>query len=153
MNRSLLSKILVIGVGNPFRHDDGIGSEIIKILQLENNSNFVLIDGGTDSLALIDRLAEYKKAIIIDAVEMKKSPGAVKLFTPVEAKIKIKSDVLSTHGLGLAEMLKLIEQLNIKTEIKIIGVQPKDISFGEGLSNEVKSQIPQILHLIRQENI
>jgi len=145
-------KTLVIGVGNPFRHDDGIGPAIIKILQIEDNQAFILVDGGTDGLALLDQLTGYKKAIIVDAVQMMAKPGTVKLFTPAEAKINIKSDVLSTHGFGLAEMLKLADELGIKTEIKIIGIQPKDISFGEGLSDEIKEQIPEILKLIKQEN-
>lgn len=145
------SKTLITGVGNPFRHDDGIGPAIIKILQQENNSSFDLIDSGTDSLALLDKLAFYDKATIIDAAQMMEAPGTIKQFTPEEAKIKIKGDVLSTHGVGLAEMFALMQHLNIKTKIKIIGVQPKDISYGEGLSNEVQDQIPQILKLIKQE--
>ena len=99
MNSYNKPKILIIGVGNPFRSDDGIGPAIIKILQAENNPDFVLVDGGTDGLALLDQLAEYEKSIIIDAVQMLEAPGVVKSFTPAEAKIKIKSDVLSTHGL------------------------------------------------------
>jgi hydrogenase maturation protease len=146
-------KILVIGVGNPLRSDDGIGPAIIKILQTENNQDFALVDGGTDGLALLDQLAEYEKAIIIDAVEMLETPGVVKSFTPAEAKIKIKSDVLSTHGFGLAEMLKLVDELNIKTKIKIIGIQPQNIDFGEGLSDKIKNQISQILKLIRQRDL
>jgi hydrogenase maturation protease len=146
-------KTIIIGVGNPFRGDDGIGSAIIKILRTENSQNFVLVDGGTDGLALLDQLAEYEKAIIIDAVQMLEIPGIVKSFTPAEAKIKIKSDVLSTHGFGLAEMLKLADELNIKTKITIIGIQPKNIDFGEGLSDEIKTQIPQILKLIKQRDL
>ncbi len=147
------SKTLVIGVGNPFRGDDGIGSAIIKSLRAENSQDFVLVDGGTDGLALLDQLAEYEKAIIIDAVQMLEAPGVVKSFTPAEAKIKIKSDVLSTHGFGLAEMLKLADELNIKTKITIIGIQPKNIDFGEGLSDEIKTQIPQIIKLIKQRDL
>jgi hydrogenase maturation protease len=147
------SKILVIGVGNPLRRDDGIGSAIIKMLQAEDNQSFVLVDGGTDGLALLDQLMGYEEAIIVDAVQMMANPGIVRSFTPEEAKINIKSDVLSTHGFGLAEMLNLMEKLNIKTKITIIGIQPKDINFGEGLSNEVKNQIPEILNLIKQKKV
>lgn len=143
------SKILVMGVGNTFRLDDGIGCEIIKILRLENISNAVFIDGGTDGLSLLDQISEYSRVIIIDAVKMQEQPGVIKVFTPDEAKIKIKNDVLSTHGFGLAEVLRLVEKLNIKSNIIIIGIQPKDIGFGEGLSDELKNQIPKILELIK----
>jgi hydrogenase maturation protease len=142
-------KTFIAGVGNPYRHDDGIGIEIIKILQQENNPQVVLFDGGTDGLSLIDQLVLYKKALIIDAVYMNENPGVIKVFTPKEARLKIKGDTLSTHGFGLAEVLKLAEKLGVKTAIKIIGIEPLDISFGEGLSKIVKEQIPRILSLIK----
>jgi hydrogenase maturation protease len=145
------SKILIVGVGNPLRHDDGIGCEIIKILRIENNSNFTLLDAGTDGFVIFDQLPLYKKVIIIDAVSMGENSGAVKLFTPPEAKLKIKNDALSTHGFGLAQVLKLVEALAIATEIKIIGMQPQNINFGEGLSDVVKDGISQILDLIKKE--
>lgn len=145
------SKILVVGVGNPLRRDDGIGSEIIKILQKESNPNFTLIDVGTDSFLIFDQLSLYKKVIIIDAVSMGEDSGVVKLFTPKEAKLKIKNDALSTHGFGLVQILKLVEKFDITTVIKVIGIQPQNISFGEGLSDVVKKNVPQILDLIKKE--
>ena len=146
--RVCLTPLLVAGVGNPYRRDDGIGIEIINILQKENNPGLVLFDGGTDGFSLFDQLVLYKCAIIVDAVLMGEHPGVVKIFTPKEAKIKIKSDALSTHGFGLAEVLKLTEEFAIETEIKIIGIQPEDISFGNGLSKVVECQIPKILDVI-----
>ncbi|MBU0743784.1 MAG: hydrogenase maturation protease [Gammaproteobacteria bacterium] len=147
----LESKVLIVGVGNPYRHDDGIGIEIIKILQQENNPQVILFDAGTDGFSLLDKLALYKRAIIIDAVYMGEKPGEVRLFTPKEARLKIKSDALSTHGFGLAEVLKLAEELGIEAEIKIIGIEPESIDFGEGLSEVVKNQIPEVLDLVGKE--
>ena len=72
-------------------------------------------------------LSDYKYAIIVDAVCMSESPGTIKIFTPNEIKDKFKTDALSTHGFGLAEMFKLIKQLKIKTQIKIVGIEPKNI--------------------------
>lgn len=147
----LQSKTLIAGVGNPYRRDDGIGIEIIKILRQENNPNLVLLDGGTDGLSLFDQLSLYERAIIIDAVFMGEAPGTVKLFSSKEARTQINSDALSTHGFGLTELLKLVEEFAIRTEIKIIGIEPENIDFGEGLSELVKSKVPQILSLIMRE--
>jgi hydrogenase maturation protease len=85
---------LILGVGNPLRRDDGIGPEVIRLLTEEKTKknrmyelpyDVDLLDGGTDGLGLIEYLKEYKKVIIIDAVEMKLAPGTVKVFTPEEA--------------------------------------------------------------------
>jgi len=141
----MVNKTLVLGVGNILRKDDGIGPRVIKILQQKSWSHIDFMDGGIDGLALLDKIAEYKQAVIIDAVNMNALFGTVKSFTPKDALIKIKSDALSTHGFGLAELIKLMQQLQIKTKLHIIGIQPKDIAFGENLTPEIENKIPDII--------
>jgi hydrogenase maturation protease len=148
----LKKKILISSVGNLYRRDDGVGVVVLRILASGNkDSNITFFDAGTDGLSLLDQLSSYEKAVIIDAVSMNEPPGVVKLFSPEEAKLKVTKDALSTHGFGLAEVLKLAEELNVQTKIKIIGIEPKDIGFGEGLSDVVKGQIPVILDLVRKD--
>jgi hydrogenase maturation protease len=140
--------LLVIGVGNVWRHDDGIDPKIIEILKTKPNLNCDLCDGGLDALALLDEIQKYPRALIIDAVHMGSAPSTIKIFTPSEAKLKIHADALSTHGFGLAELIQLMESLNIPTRLKILGIEPKDISFGEGLSIIVSDKIDTIIDLI-----
>jgi hydrogenase maturation protease len=145
----VINKTLILGVGNTWRRDDGVGIEAIKLLRQENLPNVDLIDGGIDGLSLIDTIKQYQQAIIIDAVNMQLTVGSVQLFTSQEAKIKIKNDALSTHGFGLAEVIGLLEKLGCNTEIKIIGIQPQDVSFGEGLTEPVKASLLEIVKLCR----
>ena len=147
------SKVLVLGVGNTLRRDDGIGPEVIgELKRSEKSIQADLQNGGTDGLALLEIIKVYRKAIIIDAVDMGLKVGDIRLFTPEEAKINIKQDTLSTHGFGLAETIKLMEHLGINTELMIIGIQPEDISFGEGLTKKIRATIPTIKEII-EENI
>ncbi len=141
--------ILIAGAGNTLRHDDGIGPAIIQLLKTGDAAKKAdLVDAGTDALALIDSIKQYKKVLIIDAVNMGLPPGTVKTFSPDEAIINAKSDSLSTHGFGLPDLLSLLKQLDINPEIKIIGIQPKDISFGEGLSDEVSAKMDEIVKAV-----
>ncbi len=140
-------------MGNPLRRDDGIGPKIIQLLEENRNSYNLsskadLLDGGTDGLGLIEYLKEYKKVIIIDAVDMKLEPGTIKIFTPLEAVLNIKSDALSTHGFGIAELIKLAKELNINPELIIVGVQPEDVSYGEGLSKIINSKLNEIIETL-----
>jgi hydrogenase maturation protease len=146
------NSLLVIGVGNPWRHDDGIGPKVIELLKTKPNLGYDVYDGGTDGLALLDIIPKYKNAIIIDAVNMGAAPGTVSVFSPEEAKLKIHFDALSTHGFGLAEVIKLMEELNIETQLEIIGIEPLDISFGEGLSFIVAKSIDRIINTINEIN-
>jgi hydrogenase maturation protease len=139
------NNLIIIGVGNPMRSDDGIGPKIIELLRQHKNLNCDLLDAGTDGLALLDVLQNYQRAIIIDAVNMGAAVGTLRMFSPCEAIIEIRSDTLSTHGFGLAEVIKLMEQLGIKTELTIVGIQPGNIDYGDKLSNEVAAKISDIL--------
>ena len=156
-----MGKILVIGVGNSWRHDDGIGPHVIKILNQQFaaviprldrgiQQSIDLLDGGIDGLALLDKISPYDYAIMIDAVNMGEVPGTIKAFTTKDAKL-IVHDALSTHGFGVAELVILMKELGIETKIKIIGVQPVNIEFGEGLSPEVVAKTDQIITIIKEE--
>ncbi|MCK5671795.1 MAG: hydrogenase maturation protease, partial [Spirochaetales bacterium] len=120
------------------------------------SSDIDLLDGGTDGLGLIEYLKDYKKVIIIDAVEMKLTPGTIKVFTPQEAIININSDALSTHGFGIAELIKLARGLDINPELIIVGIQPENIDYGEELSGTISSildiLIKEILKLIQKNS-
>jgi len=153
---------LILGAGNSLRRDDGLGPELIRLLSEKRDSyelsaDVDLIDGGTDGLGLIEYLKDYKKVIIIDAVEMGLSPGTIKIFTPDEAILKIDRDSLSTHGFGIAELIKLAKKLDINPELVIAGVQPEDISYGEKLSDSVASVLNKlmavVLKIIQQTSI
>ena len=82
---------LILGVGNPLRRDDGIGPAVIQLLAENRDgyqipSDIELVDGGTDGLGLIEYLKDYKKVVIIDAVETGLAPGTISVFTPEEAR-------------------------------------------------------------------
>jgi hydrogenase maturation protease len=146
---------LILGVGNPLRRDDGIGPEVIRLLvekrdSYKLNADIDLVDGGTDGLGLIEYLKDYKKVIIVDAVEMQLSPGTVKIFTPKEAVISINTDSLSTHGFGIAELIKLAAELDINPELVIVGVQPKDVGFGERLSDAVEATVDGVIEKVME---
>jgi len=145
-------KTLILGVGNTLRQDDGIGPIVINQLKEENLNNVDLIDGGTDGLTLFEYIKKYQNAIIIDAVEMGHEPGEIKLFTPAEVKLNVVSDTLSTHGFGLKEIIELMQSLEVKTNLKIIGIQPKSIDYGEGLTSEISTKVEKVKNLVK-ENI
>lgn len=141
--------ILILGVGNPFRRDDGIGPAVIRRLQSENSLQQVdLLDGGIDGFALLDQIKLYEKVLIVDAVDMGLKPGEIRIFSPAEAKMTIRTDALSTHGFGLAETLAFMETLEISTDVRILGIQAKDIGFGEDMTPEIHSQLDAIIETI-----
>jgi hydrogenase maturation protease len=145
------AKNLILGVGNPFRRDDGIGPAVIQRCQAEDDFEGVdLLDGGTDGFSLLEYIKAYENVLVVDAVEMGMTPGEIRLFSPAEAKLTLQSEALSTHGFGLAEVIGLMETLGIQNNLRIIGIQAKDISFGEAISPEVAGKMDEILEMIKE---
>ncbi len=140
---------LILGIGNLLRADDGLGPVIIGRLKEQGGLHGAnLVCGGTDALGLIEHFKGYDRVIIIDAAQMKFAPGTIKVFNPDQFSLHMHSDTLSTHGLGLAEVISLAKELDIAPIITIIAVQVEDISFKEGLSQTVADKIPDILKII-----
>jgi hydrogenase maturation protease len=150
-------KILVVGAGNPLRRDDGVGPYIINRIRKMDHGHkkqhhtVKYIDVGTDGLVLFDMMQHATHTLLVDAVHMNTSPGTIKIFKPEDAKINIYDDSLSTHTLGLATLIHLLEQFKVATSLKIIGIQPVDITLGEGLTPLIQTKVNDLLHIVAFE--
>ncbi|MCL5771533.1 MAG: hydrogenase maturation protease [Actinobacteria bacterium] len=160
-NENYIAKVnyKIIGFGNIYMSDDGIGIKIIDELRksnfLKNYKNTELIDGGTSAIDLIFIIQEsqYNKIIIIDAVDAGQNIGEIVKFKLNDIYEFSGKDFrsFSLHDLNLAEIFNLIKSLNIKSDITIIGIKPKIIKYGEELSPEIKEKIPEIILKIKEE--
>lgn len=153
-NNIVRTGVKIVGFGNKFRSDDGIGIRIIKELEkLEFFKDIEIIDGGTSGTDLIFWIKEYGKIIIIDAVDTGGKIGDVVNIKVDDIEEFVKKDCrsLSLHDLNLGDILKLIKALGIKTDISIIGIKPKNIDFGDRLSPEIEKKIPVIISEIKKE--
>jgi len=133
----------VIGIGNPLRKDDGIGIVVLNRLSLYADASqkthlqnkFDFLDFGTSAVDLANKLAGYKKALLIDGIDAGLKPGELKIFELREIETQnIKENLSSTHQVDLGQLLALSKSLGIKTEIFVAGIQVEDVSFGIGLS-------------------
>lgn len=146
--------VRIIGFGNKYRSDDGIGIRVVEELEkLDFFKNIEIIDGGTSGTDLIFLIKGCGKLIIIDAIDAGQNTGDVVNIKVDEIEEFIKKDYksFSLHDLNLADILKLIKALKIDTDISIIGVKPKSIDFGDKLSQEIEKKIPEIISIIKKE--
>jgi hydrogenase 3 maturation protease len=120
-------KKVVLGVGNRLSHDDGFGSLLAQRLR---GTDWTAIDAGT---ALENITGEVRDLapdllVIVDAAQMGLPPGSVRRL-PLEATDRM---LASTHGLPLPFVIRLLG--DAAKETVLIGVEPGDLSLGEGLS-------------------
>ncbi len=152
-----MKKTVILGVGNILRSDEGVGVHIVKELErfTVNGSRFTVIDGGTLGIDLIPFIENADKLIIVDAVKDGGKPGTVYKFRREDihdTRYTIHDTRYSLHQINLIDTLNIMEiQNKLPKETVIIGVEPKNLGWGEELSEEIKKRIPEIKTLLEKE--
>nr|HID13996.1 hydrogenase maturation protease [Anaerolineae bacterium] len=138
--------VLVLGLGNPLRGDDGVGCRLAEELaRRELPPGVQVLDGGAVGLGLLDLMEGWERVIIVDAAEMGRRPGGFVRFTPSDVRLASVSDRFSLHHAGLSEVLVLADALGrALPEMVIFGVQPAEVGWGEGLSPAVEAALPAL---------
>ncbi|MBI5968513.1 MAG: HyaD/HybD family hydrogenase maturation endopeptidase [Deltaproteobacteria bacterium] len=148
-------KVRIIGVGNLLLKDEGVGVQVARELQKNDlPSGVEVFDGGVAGIGLLDYFREASKVLLIDAADMNLKPGAVVRFTPEDVREEKIGPRFSSHDVGLLEILRLAKALEqCPQEVVIIGIQPKEISWGTDLSPEVQASVPRAIEAVLKEII
>jgi hydrogenase maturation protease len=138
--------LIVIGLGNPDRADDGAGIDIVKTLRARFPERvFLETEQGVEGLVLSCLENPSIKAVaFVDAVDFKGKSGQIKLFDSCDASRFIPA--ISTHKVPLTILMELIEK-HQKNPF-LIGIQPKStVLFGD-MSDEVKKAIQDLEYIL-----
>jgi hydrogenase maturation protease len=144
--------ILVMGVGNILRRDDGFADAVLRELERQELPETVeLFDAGTSAIDLMEIFHGREKLIVLDAVRGGQPPGTLYRFSPEEVEAQALP-MNSLHQVGLLETLKLGELVDCKPgETVVIGAQPADTGLGIGLSQEVEAAVRRAAELVIAE--
>jgi hydrogenase maturation protease len=144
--------VLVLGVGNILRRDDGFADAVLRALEAEAlPAGVELFDAGTSAIDLMDVFAGRDKLVVIDAVRGGREPGTLYRFSPEEVEAQALP-MNSLHQVGLLETLRLGELVGCKPgEAVVIGVQPADTGLGIGLTPAVEAAVAKAAELVRKE--
>jgi hydrogenase 3 maturation protease len=136
--------ILIVGIGNTLKADDGIGPQIC--LQLKENIPDNVIDTGTVPENYIQVIINKAPKVIlfIDAIDFNAPPGTIKIFDPSQ----LSSGGISTHRLSPRLLIDMISQ-SIPAKIYFIGIQPKVMTIGYPMSQEVELAKEELLKLFK----
>ncbi|MFH1655651.1 MAG: hydrogenase 3 maturation endopeptidase HyCI [Candidatus Omnitrophota bacterium] len=144
LKTGLRGKIVVLGVGNPLRSDDGFGS--ILASRLKDKVSAVVINAESAPENHLNRLVNEKAdtILILDAADFEGKPAQIKLLDPRQA---MKLLHFSTHNLPLSIIVEFLEY-NCKAKVLFLAMQPKSINFGEKLSVEVENKVKLLEKLL-----
>ena len=144
-------KILILGIGNLILRDEGVGVHAVRELEKRDLPAHVeVIDGGTYLMDLLQVIQEAERIIVIDALKGGGEPGTIYRVSPDDLMAE-RERALSLHQVGLLEVLGMVKQLGGDPKVTIIGVEPKEISWGMELTPEVETKLPKVIETVLGE--
>jgi hydrogenase maturation protease len=145
-------KTLVLGLGNPILGDDGVGPRVAAALEGRLGEDVTVVEAGLAGLDLLDLLAGYDRAIIIDAIQTKDGrPGDI--YRLDIGAFAATRHAASPHDVNLATAIELGKRLGLALpQIEILAVEAADVNgFSEECSPEVAAAVPACVEIIVNE--
>ena len=145
-------KILVAGVGNVLRGDDGFGVAVAQNL-IESNkygSEVTVFEAGIAGIALVQELMSgYDLLIIADTVQRGGDPGTIYVIEPQvpeldeKAAYELHQSLADAHYSDPSKVLILAKALAVlPPKVFLIGCEPADYDeLGADLSPPVKRAV------------
>ena len=140
-----LRDILVIGVGNRFRGDDGIGPAVIDSLRADPPHATICETSG-EATELIETWSDAKLVLIVDCISSGAPPGTIHHIEANRQNLPPQILQTSTHSFGLAEAVELGRALGrLPPRLIIYGIEGRDFGYGQTLSEPVASVVETVV--------
>lgn len=156
-------RVLVAGVGNVLRGDDGFGPAVIRALEsvLEEKANYAesvrLVETGIGGINLVLELLDgYDALLVVDAVDRDQPPGSLYILEPHVPEIMSLSGwerhevATDTHQVVPGQVLIIARAAKALPElIRIVGCQPAETEeLSLALSAPVQEAVPRAVDAV-----
>jgi len=130
-----MSGILVAGVGNIFKGDDGFGVEVAqRLARRQLPPDVKVVDFGIRGIDLTYALLDgYRAAVVVDAMQRREVPGTVTIVEPERPSDETPAPedlIISPHDLDPAKVFRLVRALGGSCE-RLLLVACEPATFGD----------------------
>ena len=137
--------LTVVGVGNPWRGDDGAGLAVAERLEGRLPSGAAVLGREGEPTGLIDAWDGAEAVWLVDAVRSGAAPGVVhRLDASVEA---LPADLFrgSTHHLGVPDAVELARAMGrLPRRVVVFGIEAESFETGNALSPAVANAVEEV---------
>lgn len=146
------AEVVVIGVGNAYRGDDGVGPFIASKLKPKTLPRTLVKCQTGEGTSLMESWSDADTSIIIDAANSGASPGKIYRFDVHGQSIPSRVFNYSSHNFSVAEAVELARALDrLPTRLIIYGVEGKSFQEGVTLSPEVQEAAVEVIKKVTKD--
>jgi hydrogenase maturation protease len=144
--------VLVIGVGNVYRSDDGVGIIVACRLKERKPARVTIVEESGEGTALLGRWKDAQGVVLVDAVHSGTTPGTIRRIDARAEPIPARLFHCSSHAFSVAEAVELGRALNqLPQQLILYGIEGGNFTAGEGLSVEVEQAVTVVVGRVLDE--
>lgn len=137
-------KVLILGVGNRSRGDDGLGSYLAE--RLKGKLNVPLLDAGSVPENFLRQVeaSQVDLVIVLDTADLRAAPGDLALLELSQ----LGGMAISTHTVNLHLLFKVIP-VSRRPKVLVLAVQPETTDHGAKMSLTARLAMQGLESLLR----
>ncbi len=145
-------RIAIVGLGNEYRTDDGVGVAAIRLLEDEvvGSAEVALFDADRNLVRYLSEIEEFKPSglLFIDAANLGIEPGRIMVL---DANEIVKQGIL-THDSGLDLAMAYVRLALPECSVLFVGIQFKLLKVSEELTltSEIRESVTRLVRLIAE---
>ncbi len=149
-----MERIIVLGLGNILYGDEGLGVRIAERLHSRRAfpDNVEIVDAGTQGHPLLAFVERADRLLLLDAVDFGLPPGTLIEKDRSGIPAYLSAHKMSLHQNSFSEVLALAELKDcLPAEIRLLGAQPLDMTFGNTLSPLLLSRLDTLADMAHEQ--
>lgn len=136
---------VIIGMGNPLLSDDGVGIAVAHAVaeRMKGRMSLAVTELHTGGIRLMEAMAGFRRAVVVDAMLSGALPGTVLSFDP--AGFVTTKNTFSSHDTDFATAfdLGLMAGISLPEQVSFWGIEAREFDlFGESFTDEVAAALP-----------
>jgi hydrogenase maturation protease len=147
-----LRKTLLVGVGNEYRSDDGVGLAVAREIHEKLIPSVTVKEESGEGAALMEAWQGFQNVIIVDAVSSGAMPGTIFRIDANKETVPIKFFHYSTHAFSVAEAIELTRAMNVlPSKLVVYGIEGNNFVAGTTISLLVQETAYKIIEQLIKE--
>jgi hydrogenase maturation protease len=145
-------RILVVGIGNEFRGDDGAGIAVLRKIKNFFPERIIYRESDGEALHLVSLWEDFSVVILIDAVTSGRPPGTIHKYDLLHERLPEELRPLSGHTIGLAEAVAIARHLGLLPDCLLFyGIEGGRYDSGVYLTSRIRSSVEDLTSVIRSD--